>query len=222
VKKLAVPLAVKHQLFTDDIWGEQGYIDLYPCGSLSEGLGVDGFGLKLNHDLLDVAGTIEEWRRWFKHGGFPQQAFESSLMDTEAALVEAAMRRSLPDDIWVSKAKSVAAAVNKYRRDHGLKLPQVVVRGECGAGGPTDVVLRTDTVGGTMFIISEFDHMLCALDGDADDPKSCKSWRNIKAKGKESVSGIYYIGISVGSGSLKTGRYDLSNSKENEIITINN
>jgi hypothetical protein len=226
VKALVVKLVTEAYpvMFEDRGISGDNTISLRPCDGWSDGT-VTVENDRATRNLVDVVGYITEWRLMLSYAGFPEAVWKDRLQTAEANLVRKAYdKRSSQDDFFnaaIKEGRGIAAAAETYRKTKNRKLPQVLYRSECGAGGPVDVVLKPSPSGGTISMISEFQYELCKVEGGKqDDLNSCRGWRTVRSDGRVQVSGRYFISAKWPDKSSSPKRFDFSDAEEDAAYTI--
>jgi hypothetical protein len=224
IKAIGTKLAKQQLLLDSDASPTAENIELYPCSGWSEELDTDRFSDRTTRQLLDVAGYITGWEQTLLKAGFPPSAWKDKLSAAEQSLLKKALSRRYGDTAFMDNAirdgRAVAAAARAYRTKHNPTLPTILYQGECGAGGPVNVTLKSAPSSGTIHIISEFQYELCKAEGAGTGIGACSGWRTVKSNGLESVSGRYYIVVTWSDKSGSPRIYDFSNVNPGDVFTV--
>ena len=220
IKAIGVKLTKSDQ----NIGADDASVELFPCQTWSEDLGAEGFGTKRSIALLDIAGYIVKWSAYLTAAKYPESVWKVKLEGIEKELVNDINTGWMTEDQLVASAQTLgenfAYEIDHWRLKSGSKLTKIAFQPECGAGGPVNIILKSDPPDGTISIISEFSYDLCELDGDPSDMKSCKGWRQNKLGVKELVSGTYYIQARWANKYKRPARFNLSNVTDGQTIWI--
>jgi len=195
IKRIGTQLAIKQNL----LGGPPG--NLLICDTWSTNFGTDTFSSQIDQKLLDVAGAVVEWKHRLSKVA-KQEVWRAQLEAAEERMVRTVVSKGRDADID-GEGKKLVRALNKQ-----IGSSKIEWSSECGAGGPIDVVFKTEPEKGRVTLISEFNYELCKVRGTQDDPVRCTEWR--VAKEPESVTGFYYIRVEWPGRVEKPARYDLT------------
>ncbi|WP_137153721.1 hypothetical protein [Rhizobium sp. FKL33] len=195
-------------------------IELLPCGGVAEFWGIS----EATYDLVEIAGLMGEWADSLRTVGYPEDAYLPALNIVEQRYLERAEVKPLLDFDDFEKfaddqVRFVVSSIKKWRKRENSSLPQVDATDDCGAGGALPVEFRPDPPGGQIFVITEFEYELCALNnGDPTDRSKCRFWR--QAKSSEYVAGWNYVQGEWASGLLKPSRMNFDDVSPGQIIMV--
>ena len=164
-------------------------------------------------NLLATAMPFVTWENDFRTLGIPASVWEPILQSREKDAVRSELQHT-PYDGRATE-QQLAAALNRYRKEHNPSLPEFYVHGGCGSG-EVKVHIVLSPPDGQLFLIPVFLYKLCeAQHVNPADPKACDHWTEILNGAASYVSGDYVYLARWNDGSVRCGPLGFKSLGEN-------
>jgi hypothetical protein len=233
-KQFIAERAAKDKQETEDIVQEAaknpddaGKAVIHWCGEYTEVNGIPDDGSRVEMDLINLAGGIQEYTGWLEalaRVGYPKHFWLTYLSNFERAqLARIKAGQHFVGTRVVSKL--MVDSLEKWEeKNTGLKLPRIAWSNICGDFGRLYLVyFRASPANGDIAIISAFFFNLCRKRGDPPlDRSRCNYWRStIPSKGDPVAAGQYYI-YTLWSDGVATGPklVDFNRVSDGDVINI--